>query len=313
MEDNDKLDRGGVLWSFISAFLWSTVFVCARDMLGRKSIDPVSLTAIRFLIGGTILLVLGFYLRKGKMLSLSAKQYFTLFGLAFFGVVGMSVFLFFGQQTSTAINAAMIMQLNPIIIMIFGLFIGERICLGIIGSNFLSLVGCLIVLEVITTKGLKFQTGHLKGDILVFCAATSWAVYSILGKKVLQKIDGYIATTWIMIFGGIETLALLFILPGEPTLPSETEDWMKILYLAIFPTAMAFFAWYEAMARIPLAVLNVMQYLTPPMTIALAYFLLDEKLTTAKLIGALMVLIGVIFTEISRARMLRAKTPFQPQ
>jgi drug/metabolite transporter (DMT)-like permease len=130
---------------------------------------------------------------------------------------------------------------------------------------------------------------------------------------VLQKIDGYIATTWIMIFGGIETLILLFLLPIEPQVPSEAENWLKILYLAIFPTAMAFFAWYEAMARIPLAVLNVMQYLTPPMTIALAYFLLDEKLTPAKLIGASMVLVGVIFTEISRARMLRPKNSFQPE
>jgi len=65
-------------------------------------------------------------------------------------------------------------------------------------------------------------------------------------------------------------------------------------YVAVFPTAVAFFAWYEAMRRIELALLNVMQYLTPVFTIVLASMLLHERLAACQWLGVALVLGGVM-------------------
>lgn len=72
--------------------------------------------------------------------------------------------------------------------------------------------------------------------------------------------------------------------------------WNVIIYLAVFPTAVAFFAWYEAMDKIELSLLNVMQYLTPGFSVALAWMLLNETFNLLNAIGMLFVVGGVVLT-----------------
>jgi drug/metabolite transporter (DMT)-like permease len=74
-----------------------------------------------------------------------------------------------------------------------------------------------------------------------------------------------------------------------------------ILYLAVFPTAVAFFAWYEAMDKIELSLLNVMQYLTPVFTVALAWMLLGESFNLLNALGMIFVVGGVLLTSKNRS------------
>ncbi len=78
--------------------------------------------------------------------------------------------------------------------------------------------------------------------------------------------------------------------------------------MALFPTALAFFAWYEAMRLIDLAVLNVMQYLTPVFTIILAGWWLGERLTWLQGCGIAVVLSGIALLRPAAQKRL-AKPP----
>ncbi len=79
-------------------------------------------------------------------------------------------------------------------------------------------------------------------------------------------------------------------------MPSTVSSWSVIVYLAIFPTALAFFAWFEAMDKIDLSLLNVMQYLTPVFTIILACLILGERISILNTVGIFFVLAGVALT-----------------
>ena len=104
-----------------------------------------------------------------------------------------------------------------------------------------------------------------------------------------------------MLLGGLELLLLRIFIPAPVIWPGG-GTWYYIAYLVLLPTAVAFFAWYEAMARIDLTLLNVMQYLTPIFTILLAWLLLGERLRPSEWIGVLIVLLGVIMIGIPMRR-----------
>jgi drug/metabolite transporter (DMT)-like permease len=293
--------KKGVFWSFTSAFLWSTTFISSRYLMKVGAIDSISLSLLRFLIGGLILLLLGAVLFREKTFSVSATDLLKLAGLGLFGIVGMSVFLFAGQRTTTATNSSMIMQLNPIMIMVGGLFIGEKISVRQAGGVFMSLLGCFLVVNIISLKGFAYSAENMKGDFLVLLSAGCWAFYSAFSKNVVKRTGGYAATTWAMLFGALELLVLvgiisLFNFNYDYKLPVSTGQWWVIVYLGVFPTALAFFAWYEAMDKIDLSLLSVMQYLTPVFTIFMAFFMLSEKISLLNALGILFVLGGVVFT-----------------
>lgn len=296
MDISDKSGAIGFFWSLASAFLWSTTFVSGRYLLEDKLIDPISLSFIRFALGGGILFALGMVFFRKRLLSVLPSDLFKLAFLGLFGVVGMSVFLFYGQERTTAINSSMIMQINPVIILFAGILIGEKIKKKQVAGIAISLLGCLFVLNVISGKGFMYEPSHMKGDALVFVAAFCWAVYSIFGKKVVKRVGGYSATAWAMLFGALELLVFRLILPLDFHLPEKIFPWSVIIYLAIFPTAVAFFAWYEAMDKINLSLLNVMQYLTPGFTIVLSWIFLGEEFTRWKFLGLFFVIVGVVMT-----------------
>ena len=83
--------------------------------------------------------------------------------------------------------------------------------------------------------------------------------------------------------------------------PDSGGKWTAVIYLGVFPTAIAFFAWYEAMRLIKLSILNVMQYLTPIFTIALAWALLGETIAVWQLTGIAVVMVGIFLVSHAKA------------
>ncbi|MFA7232137.1 MAG: DMT family transporter [Victivallaceae bacterium] len=288
--------RWGVSCSFASAFLWSTTFISGRWLLKDYSIDPVSLSVIRFGIGGVLLFIFGCLFFRHKLFNISIKDILALAWLSLWGIGGMSVFLFVGQIHTSAINTSMIIALSPLLTMLLGMFAGKRINIFMFCGMLISLTGCLLVLGVINRTGIVYNNGNITGDLMVFCSATCWAVYAVFSGKTVKRLGGYTATTWGMLIGFAELLIVRAVWPWELVIPNaaQTGLWSAILYIAIFPTAIAFFAWYEAMDRINLSLLNIMQYLTPLFTAILALLFFGETMSLLNIIGAVMVMAGVM-------------------
>ena len=155
------------------------------------------------------------------------------------------------------------------------------------------MVGALMVVGVLTAHGLQGSWSRNAGDLLVLASALCWAIYSVFSKSTTQRLGGYSATTWVMLLGAAELALAWLAVPTPCVWPRGWFAWSLILYLAIFPTAFAFFAWYEALRLIDLSLLNVMQYLTPAFTIVLAWCLLGEHMQLANALGVGIILAGV--------------------
>lgn len=206
----------------------------------------------------------------------------------------MSLFLFYGQRFTGAINSSIIMQVNPVFMVLLGIFIGERLTVNVIAGIGVSLLGTLLVMGVWGGQGLNLTLGQSGSDLLVLAGALCWAMYAVFSKGLVLRLGGYVATTWVMVAGALELLVLMWLVPVTHQWPVTPCHWVIIVYLAVFPSAVGFFAWYEGMQLIKLSLLNVMQYLTPVFTIILAWILLGERLSLWQWVGAGTVLAGVI-------------------
>jgi drug/metabolite transporter (DMT)-like permease len=295
--------RWGLFWSFMSAFLWATVYVVSRVMLGsegKQVADPVTLSLMRFAMGGAILFCICLALYRKELFALKARDYLMVALLSQFSVVGMSVFVFWGLSYTEAINSSMIMSCSPILIMLFGLFIGNKITAAQVGGIVICTVGCLMVL--MTGQGdLHYSWSSLKGDLLVFIAATFWAIGAILAKKLVTVHHDMAVTAWSMIFASASLLIINLFRSNYIIMPQDTSGWLLVLYLGVFPTAVGFYAWNAALNRVSLHIVNIMQYLTPLMTFVLAWAFLGESVTLLKILGAVMVVGGVAFVSRNKA------------
>ena len=287
----------GVFWSFLSAFLWATTYIVARVLMKNPSsdIDPETLSLVRFAVGGGLLWCIAFITDRKALFDFKIRDYFNLALLGVFAYVGMSVLLFKGMQYTEAVNSSMIMGCSPVMTMLIGLLVGIKISAKQSIGMVISTIGGLIVVGVITLGGWQFVPGALAGDGLVLLAALSWAVSTVLAAKLLKGRNELAITSWSMVFAALILFVMSMCRPQGISLPETPMTWGYVLYIGIFATALAFFAWNSALSRISVNLVSIMQYLTQVMTLIMAYFILDESLGWFKLAGVVMVLGGMAF------------------
>lgn len=291
----NKRTVSGVLLSFLSAFLWATVYVATRYIMKGDNgrVDPVTLSLLRFSAGGVILLGICRFTNPRGVFDFSFRDYLKIAGLSLFSFVGMSVFLFWGQQYTTAINSSMIMSSSPVFTMLFGLFIGEKITGRQSLGMGLCILGCMMVIEVVAADGFHYSRNGFTGDVLVLLSSLSWALAAVLAKKIVTPGNDLAITGWSMISASAALIVIELFRFDPVVLPTTGAVWTLVIYIALLPTALGFYAWNAALSRISLNVVNVMQYLTPIMTVVLAYGLLGEKLNPVQCLGIALVLGGV--------------------
>ncbi len=292
----------GVGWSLTSAFLWATTYISGRFLMSADAVDPVTLSMLRFAVGGSLLMLMAALLFRRKLFAVSLTDLARLAALGALGVAGMSLLFFFGQRTVSAITSVLIMQTTPFMICLGSVLMGERIGARGIAGILVSLSGCMLVIGVFGGGADTRFNGQTTGCLLIFLSAFCWAVYSVLSKPLVERLGGLTASAWTMCFGALALAAVWAVGPFTRTWPSTPTTWSIVAYIAVFPTAVAFLAWYEAMVRIPLSLLNVMQYLTPVFTILLARLILGERMTWTMVAGTALVLLGVALSSEQRPR-----------
>ncbi|MHC4871755.1 MAG: DMT family transporter [Planctomycetota bacterium] len=288
--------RWGIFCALVNVIAWGSSHISGRWLMSGQYIDLISLGAIRYTAGGLILLGLGLIFHRKKLLAVTPRDLLVLSGLGALGIVIHTSLLLLGQSHTTAINSSLIYSLNPVMVLILGIFWGHKIDKVKTVGILLSLCGCLLVIGVINENGFNYNSDHLYGDMIILISSACWALYILLSTKTVNRLGGFTATTWSMLSAAVQFLLIQISWPLETHLPSsgETNQWLVVLYVVLVPTAAGFFFWYEAMARIELSLLNVMQYLTPVATIVLAYFILSERMTLLNIIGAILTMAGII-------------------
>lgn len=285
----------GVLLALLATVVWSGSFVATRGM--ADTVPPVQAVFWRWIIA--LIAVAPFAARQAWHQRALIRKHFGYVALAtLFGVTLYNTLVHQAGLTTSASNMGMIMAASPVIMACYARLGGERL-----GPRRTAgmLVAALGVLLLVGDGSLGFDFGA--GDLWMFGAALSFATYSALLKRKPAELGGlaFLITTFAL---GALMLApayavSLTVQGGFALTPGSVGP---LLYVGVFSSAVAFFAWNRAVAAIGAARAGIVYYLQPVCVAGLGLLLLGERTGPAQLLCMALILGGVGLGSAAGAR-----------
>ena len=300
-EDGAKRDGGhGTDWTalgaaLITVVLWASAFVGIRAVAGDLS--PGSLALGRLLVGSVALGAVVLVRRPGRP-SRRALPFIVASGILWFALYNVT--LNAGERYVDAGTAAMLVNVGPILIAILGgLFLGEGFPPRLIAGSLVAFAGATVI-GVATSSGSAGPDASL-GIALCLLAAVGYGVGVVLQKPAVRDTPALIVTWLACLVGAVVLLPFAPQLAGEiGTAAPEALAWL--VYLGVFPTAIAFTTWAYALSRTTAGRLGSTTYLVPAIAIVMGWFVLGEIPPIAALVGGAIAIGGVVIARSRPAR-----------
>ena len=281
----------GHLAALFTILVWGTTYISTKVLL--RDFNPVEILMIRFVIGYGVLWIL--YPHRIRYKNIREELTFLLAGLS-----GMTIYYLLENialQYTMASNIGVLITVAPFFTAILSKLLGlqgEKTSVWFYIGFAISMTGlCLL-----SFGGAGVQL-HLFGDFLGLCAALSWAVYSVLSKKITAY--GYNTagvTRRIFAYGILFMIPAMAVFHFDPPLQKLKDPVIlaNILYLGIVASAICFVVWNLAVRLIGVVKTSVYIYLTPVVTVISSVLILHERITPAAGIGIVMALAGLILS-----------------
>mgnify|MGYP002395844461 CR=1 FL=1 len=143
------------------------------------------------------------------------------------------------------------------------------------------------------------------GTLLMFAAAISMAVGTVMVPWVSRHVDPVVATGWHMILGGIPLFVLSATRESEQWIHLSASDWLALAYTAVFGSAIAYGLFFYFASRGNLTSLSALTFLTPVFALLFGGWLLHESLSPLQWGGVALTLVSIYL--INQRNVLLAK------
>ncbi|MFF9342953.1 MULTISPECIES: DMT family transporter [unclassified Streptomyces] len=282
----------------VTVVLWASAFVSIRS--AGAAYSPGALALGRLLAGA---LVLGAVLliRREGLPPRAAWPGILVSGLLWFGVY--MVVLNWGEQEVDAGTAAMLVNIGPILIALLGArFLGESLPPRLLAGMAVSFAGAVAV-----GLSMSGKDGHASvlGVALCLLAAVAYAGGVVAQKPALAHASALQVTTFGCAIGAAACLPFAGQLVTEAA-RAPLSATANMVYLGVFPTALAFTTWAYALARTTAGRMGATTYAVPALVVLMAWALLGELPGALTLVGGALCLAGVA---VSRSRPRTAARP----
>lgn len=225
--------------------------------------------------------------------------------LAGIGAFPGQVLVTWGTQMSTASNAALIMLTLPISTAVLAVIIlDERMTRIRWLSGGLALAGVVLCGEV-DWKALDFGAGLLVGNLIIFAGSLGSAFYNSYGKKVLERYSPteMLYYTYVGMFLINTPLMLAREAESFAAVPGFTLDtWTGLILLTFFHNYLSNVLFLKALKHLDAIQTALCNYLITFFGVPIAAIWLGERLTTAAILGGVLVLGSSLLVTIGEAR-----------
>ena len=283
--------------------LWGASWPWGRVV--AQAMPPVAAASLRFLIASVALLLWMSWSGRLKTLhTLGSRQWLGLLNASAFGVFGYSIFFLLSLKLVPAGKAAMVVALNPVLILILAslLFhepVNKKMGLGVV----MAVSGALYALSTGSISSLiPGQNGI--GEWLLLGCALCWVSYTLIGRTVLTSVDSLTATSMTTLIGAlllsICSLSIEGISAWSGLIDAPAQAWHSIVALALGSTALAF-AWYMHGVKI-LGATSAGAYLAlvPLFGVLFSSLWLKEVLSPSLVSGGLLAISGMFLMSWGR-------------
>lgn len=285
------------LAGILAMVLWGMSFVWSTQVY--KSLNPTATIFLRLVVATIFFTAILFTFRLNEKIH---KEHLKLFALAaLFEPFLYFIFEGYGLKHTSPIIGSTIVATIPLVTPIAAFFfLKERLsAMNIIGL-FVSFAGIIVML---LNKNLEF-TASPKGIIFLCITVLVAVAYSIALIR-LTKLYKPLTITWMQnIIGMIYFIPLVIIMERfEPSDYANVGSYIvPLVCLGVFCSAIAYALWAFAYSKLGASRANVYANLIPVFTAIFSYFIIHESLTVNKIVGIILVVGGLVLSQIKKTR-----------
>ena len=287
----------------IANLIYALNFTIAKDVM-PNFILPSAFILLR-VMGALFLFSFSYFIFFFQKIELKDILRFAICGL--FGVAINQLFFFEGLNLTTPINAAIVMTTNPILVMLLSFIIVKEaisfkkilgITLGFIGASTL----------ILSDGAIDLSSNNSTGNLFVFINATSYGLYLVIVKPLLNKYHPFTVLFYVFAFG------LLFVLPfGYDDLTNvkwgtiPVNIYLEIIFVVVCTTFIAYLLNSSALKTLTASTVSIYIYLQPILASLFAIFLGADFLDEKKIIASVLIFSGVYLVSIRPSESMKQK------
>lgn len=273
------------------AVIYGLNYIVAKEVMPQY-ILPRGFIFMR-VVGASALFFLFSLFVKSKQ-KIERKDWFRVLLCGLFGVASNQLLFFEGLNLTTPINAAVIMTVNPVLVLVMSaILLNEAMGKWRILGVALGAAGAIILILGKGEISLLDNDTEL-GNLLIFLNAASYAVYLVIVKPLMRKYDALLVIKWVFAAG------MIFVIPAGIGQFSVIE-WAsftplvsaQVIFVVVCTTFLAYLLNVYALKTVTSSTVSIYIYLQPLFATSVALMLGKDILTLRALIAAALIFTGV--------------------
>jgi len=262
---------------------------------GLGIIEPFTFAFYRYIISSVVLLtIVSFTKREPKI---ERRDWGRIVFLGILIIPFNQTLFLVGQNLTGAGHGAFLFSTTPVWIFIFALVhLKEKATWRRTTGIILATAG---VMTIMLSGALEIGTEYLLGDAIILVSVLAWGYYTVLGKTLVQKYGALRITAYALAIGSAMYLPFggWFALQYDYS-QATLAAWGSVVYMAIGLSVIVYVLWYWLLKYLEASQIAVYHNVQPVIASTLAYFFLGESLGLAFIVGGIIILAGVIITEV---------------
>ena len=289
------------LMMFGTTLLMGSSYPFAKDVLAVMS--PLLYSASRYLVASLFLFAMLALMRRP--IALPRRDWVPMILLSLIGVSLFQACWGLAMARSAPSVGSIVMTTTTAFSAILAWLGGRRLpALGWTGIVIAFAGVVLVVNNSLTALALSF--GSLDGTLLWVLAAFAWALYVDRGAPYNLRLGALPVMAWTTLIGSLVLLPISLVFDSLSEFTRLDDRLLGYwLYTAIFPVGVAFLGISAGLDRLGVSRVMVYMYLIPVAGVGLSAAFFGDPLTAARVLGGLIVLLGVILTRVALDRAAR--------
>jgi drug/metabolite transporter (DMT)-like permease len=282
----------GILEALLVTFLWSSSYVLVK--MGLQEIGPLTLVAYRYTVATLVLLPLAWSRGHGALL----KDRGVPARMGLLGFLGYTVaqgLQVLGLFLLPAVSVTFLLNFTPITVLALGVMaLNERPTRLQLAGIGMTVAGAALFFND------PLASANLPGILITLLSGVGWGAYIVLGRRfsIGDQVPALGLTAFSMAGGTGLLLAAAFLFEGFTAV--SASGWWIILWLGVVNTALAFFMWNRAMAKLEAFEISVLQNTMLIQIAVLAWVFLGERFTFAKVPAMALVFTGALVVQLRK-------------
>jgi drug/metabolite transporter (DMT)-like permease len=260
-------------------------------------IKPFALVALRSISAAALFWITSLFMPKQPV---NRKDLLFLFSVSFFGVVINQTLFLVGLSMTTPINSSIILSTNPIFAFIFAaLILKERITF--LKGTGLS-IGLSGVMLLILQNGMPdLGSSTFLGDIFSMVNTISWAFYTVVIKRMLEKYHPVTVMKWTFLFGMLTNIPIGYHQWSTMDWTSiPLVSWLQIGFVIVGATYLGYLLIIFGLRRLSPTIVSTYTYTQPIIAAYLATLMGQDHIDVVMILSALLIFAGVFVVSFQR-------------